>query len=153
MQTLNCFSLICIISSPVKTLHIYTIVVNSGNLKLNRFIFLFGRATSMKTCVQIVIQGPINTFVLKKLPFHQKFKCKFCKVSGLKVFYVVVGFVFVFLKSHISLSFVLNRNSSCSKTQCNQINIKPSKSKCKTTACTLQSLFTKYFGKEKLQPS
>lgn len=151
MQTLNCFSLICIISSAVKTLYIQTIVVNSGNLKLNRFFFLFGRTTSMKTCVQILIQGPINTFVLKKLPFHQKFKCKFCKVSGLKVFYVVVGFVF--LKSLISLSFVLNRNSSCSKTQCNQINIKPSKSKCKTTACTLQSLFTKYFGKEKLQPS
>jgi len=53
----------------------------------------------------------------------------------------------------LSLSLVSNRDSSCSETQCNQVNTKPSKPKCKTTACTLQSLFTEYFGKKKLQPS
>lgn len=54
---------------------------------------------------------------------------------------------------NFSLSFVSNRDSSCSETQCNQVNTKPAKSKCKTTAGTLQPLFIKYFGKEKLQPS
>lgn len=67
-------------------------------------------------------------------------------------------FIYLFFKSSmydlsLSLSFVSNRDSSCSETQCNQVNTKPSKSKCKTTACTLQPLFTKYFGKKKLQPS